>query len=123
MIITAGMLGFIVWANIFQIDEVARAGGEVITQSRVQVIQSVDGGILNELRVREGDRVQPGQVLAQLDQTRFASTVAEINARLYALEAKVARLRAEVVGRRLTRVSGGSDRGSAGDYPGRTGAV
>lgn len=99
MIITAGMLGFIVWANVFQIDEVARAGGEVITHSRVQVIQSVDGGVLNELRVREGDRVQPGQVLAQLDQTRFASTVAEINARLYALEAKVARLRAEVVGR------------------------
>jgi len=101
MIITAGMLGFIVWANVFQIDEVARAGGEVITHSRVQVIQSVDGGVLSELQVREGDRVQPGQVLAQLDQTRFASTVAEINARLYALKAKVARLRAEVVGRNL----------------------
>ncbi len=98
-IVAGGMLAFIVWANVFQIDEVARASGEVITDSRVQVIQSVDGGILNELRVREGDRVQPGQVLAQLDQTRFASTVAEINARLYALEAKVARLRAEVVGR------------------------
>jgi adhesin transport system membrane fusion protein len=99
MIIAAGMLAFIVWANLFQIDEVARASGEVITGSRVQIIQSVDGGVLNELLVREGDRVEPGQVLAQLDQTRFASTVAEINARLYALKAKVARLRAEVVGR------------------------
>ena len=90
---------FIVWAGIFQIDEVARAGGEVITGSRVQVIQSVDGGVLKELLVREGDRVEPGQVLARLDQTRFAATVGEINARLFALKAKVARLRAEVVGR------------------------
>lgn len=90
---------FIVWASVFQIDEVARAGGEVITGSRVQVIQSVDGGVLSELLVREGDRVEPGQVLARLDQTRFASTVGEINARLFALKAKVARLRAEVVGR------------------------
>ena len=90
---------FIVWASVFQIDEVARAGGEVITSSRVQVIQSVDGGVLNELLVREGDRVEPGQILARLDQTRFASTVGEIKARLFALKAKVARLRAEVVGR------------------------
>ncbi len=88
---------FIVWASVFEIDEVARAAGEVITGSRVQVIQSVDGGVLNELLVREGDRVEPGQVLARLDQTRFASTVGEIQARLFALQAKVARLRAEVI--------------------------
>jgi adhesin transport system membrane fusion protein len=90
---------FLVWASVFQIDEVARSRGEVITGSRVQIIQSVDGGVLNELLVREGDRVRPGQVLARLDQTRFAATVGEINARLFALKAKVARLRAEVVGR------------------------
>ena len=90
---------FVAWASLFQIDEVARAGGEVITGSRVQVIQSVDGGVLQELLVREGDRVEPGQVLARLDETRFAATVGEIRARLFALRAKVARLRAEVVGR------------------------
>jgi len=54
--------------------------------------------VLSELLVREGDRVEPGQILARLDQTRFASTVGEIDARLFALKAKVARLRAEVVG-------------------------
>jgi len=97
--LAGAIVTFIVWASVFQIDEVARAGGEVITGSRVQVIQAVDGGVLNELLVREGDRVEPGQVLARLDQTRFASTVGEINARLFALKAKVARLRAEVVGR------------------------
>lgn len=99
IVLTVAVATFIFWASVFQIDEVARAGGEVITSSRVQVIQSVDGGVLNELLVREGDRVDPGQVLARLDQTRFASTVGEINARLFALKAKVERLRAEVVGR------------------------
>ena len=99
-VLTIAITLFIIWASVFEIDEVARAGGEVITGSRVQVIQSVDGGVLNELLVREGDRVAPGQILARLDQTRFASTVGEIQARLFALKAKLARLRAEVVGRR-----------------------
>lgn len=99
IVLAVGVALFIAWASVFQIDEVARAEGEVITGSRVQVIQSVDGGVLNELLVREGNRVEPGQVLARLDETRLASTVGEIQARLYALKAKVARLRAEVVGR------------------------
>jgi adhesin transport system membrane fusion protein len=99
IVLAVAVTAFIVWANVFQIDEVASAGGEVITESRVQIIQSVDGGVLSELLVREGDRVAPGQVLARLDGTRFASTVGEIQARLFALRAKVARLRAEVVGR------------------------
>lgn len=96
--LAVAVVAFLVWASIFQIDEVASAQGEVITSSRVQVIQSVDGGVLSELLVREGDRVERGQVLARLDETRFASSVGEIQARLSALKAKVARLRAEVVG-------------------------
>lgn len=96
--VAVAVAAFVGWASVFQIDEVARAGGEVVTGSRVQVIQSVDGGVLSELLVREGDRVEPGQIIARLDQTRFASSVGEINARLFALRAKVARLRAEVVG-------------------------
>lgn len=97
-LLLAAVVVFIVWANVFTLDEVARASGEVITPSRVQVIQSVDGGVLYELNVREGDRVSPGQELARLDQTRFAASVGETEARLYALRAKAARLRAEVVG-------------------------
>ena len=98
IVITLAVVAFLSWAAVFSIDEVARAAGEVITSNRVQIIQSVDGGVLDELLVREGDQVQPGQVLARLKQTRFASSVDEIQIHLYALEAKVARLRAEVVG-------------------------
>lgn len=94
----AGVIAFVAWASLFTIDEVARAQGEVITRSRVQVIQSVDGGVLMELLANEGDRVSPGQVLARLDPTHFAATVAEAEARLHALRAKATRLRAEVVG-------------------------
>ncbi|MDQ8205595.1 HlyD family efflux transporter periplasmic adaptor subunit [Pelagicoccus sp. SDUM812003] len=97
-LLLAGFVAFVTWANLFTIDEVARASGEVITRSRVQLIQSVDGGILKELLVHEGDRVQEGQILARLDPTSFAATVAETEARLHALRAKAARLRAEVVG-------------------------
>ena len=98
IVVTLAVVAFLAWAAVFSIDEVARAAGEVITSNRVQVIQSVDGGVLDELLVREGDEVQPGQVLARLKQTRFASSVDEIQIQLYALAAKVARLRAEVVG-------------------------
>ncbi|MBU2884504.1 HlyD family efflux transporter periplasmic adaptor subunit [Gilvimarinus agarilyticus] len=97
-VILVAVLAFIVWANVFTLDEVARAQAEVITPSRIQVIQAVDGGVLHELHVREGDRVSPGQELARLDPTRFAASVGEIEARLYALKAKAARLRAEVIG-------------------------
>jgi adhesin transport system membrane fusion protein len=92
----SGFVLFILWASVFRIDQVARATGEVIASSRVQIIQSVDGGVLEELPVREGDRVEKGQVIARLDQTRIGAAVREIEARLSAFKAKEARLRAEV---------------------------
>jgi adhesin transport system membrane fusion protein len=90
------LVAFFVWASTFRIDEVARASGEVIASSRVQVIQSVDGGVLAELRVREGDVVEAGQLIARLDQTRVGATLGEVQVRRFALQAKAARLRAEV---------------------------
>ena len=87
---------FITWSMQFKIDEVARATGEVIASSRVQVIQSVDGGVIAQILVKEGDIVKPGQELARLDQTRVGATVGEVEARLFALNAKAIRLRAEV---------------------------
>ncbi len=95
-VLLSGLCGFIFWASVFQLDQVVRGQGEVIASSRVQIIQAVDGGVLAELNVREGDRVEPDQVLARLDQTRFGASVKEIEARLSALKGKATRLRAEV---------------------------
>jgi adhesin transport system membrane fusion protein len=92
------MLAFAAWAMTFRLDEVARATGEVIASSRVQVIQAVDGGVIASIEVREGDRVKPGQVLARLDPTRVGATLGEVQARLAALQAKTLRLRSEVTG-------------------------
>jgi adhesin transport system membrane fusion protein len=98
LLLLAAFVAFVLWASLFRIDEVARATGEVIASSRVQIIQSVDGGVLSELNVREGDRVEPGQLLASLDQTRIGAAVMEIEARLSSLRARAVRLRAEVTG-------------------------
>lgn len=96
-----GFVAFVAWAMVFRVDEVARATGEVIASSRVQVIQAVDGGVLSHLGVKEGDRVKQGQLLARLDQTRIGAAVGETQARLFGLKAKAARLRAEVTGARV----------------------
>jgi adhesin transport system membrane fusion protein len=96
--LSIGFVLFVYWASTFDIDEVTRASGEVIASSRVQVIQAVDGGVLSSLHVKEGDRVEAGQVLARLDQTRVGASMGETEARLFSLRAKTARLRAEVTG-------------------------
>jgi adhesin transport system membrane fusion protein len=95
-VLLSSVVSFVAWSMHFTIDEVARATGEVIASSRVQMIQSVDGGVIAQILVKEGDRVKPGQELARLDQTRVGATVGEVEARLFALKAKAIRLRAEV---------------------------
>ncbi len=97
-LVVVGVFAFVTWAMVFRIDEVARASGEVIASSRVQVIQAVDGGVLSVLAVKEGDRVKPGQLLAKLDLTKVGATVSEVEARLFAIKTKARRLRAEVTG-------------------------
>lgn len=97
-VLLLAMIAFGVWSANFRIDQVARATGEVIASSRVQIIQAVDGGVLSTLNVKEGDRVAKGQVLATLDQTRIGAAVKEVDVRLSALKAKATRLRAEVTG-------------------------
>lgn len=92
------LAGFALWAMFFRIDEVAKARGEVIASSRVQIIQSVDGGVLAELNVKEGDRVRAGQRLARLDPTRLEAAAGEVDARIAGLQARSARLRAEAAG-------------------------
>ncbi|MFW2064979.1 HlyD family efflux transporter periplasmic adaptor subunit, partial [Acinetobacter ursingii] len=93
-----GLLILLLWAGLFQLEEVSTGTGKVIPSSKEQVIQSLDGGILTKLDVQEGDIVEKGQVLAQLDPTRFESNVGESQSLLISAQATAARLRAEVNG-------------------------
>ncbi|WP_312990800.1 HlyD family type I secretion periplasmic adaptor subunit [Atlantibacter hermannii] len=90
------LAGFLVWAKYFSLDEVSTGGGKVIPSSREQVVQSLEGGIIYDLRVREGDIVERGQLLAVLDRTKTQSSVQESASRLRAALARAARLEAEV---------------------------
>lgn len=87
---------FITWASLFKLDEVTTGSGKVIPSSHEQVIQSLEGGIIHSLMVREGDIVERGQQLAQLDRTKTESSVLESESRLNAALATAARLKAEV---------------------------
>jgi adhesin transport system membrane fusion protein len=86
------------WAAFFQIEEVARGEGRVITKSQVQVVSNLEGGVISEIYVREGDTVQKDQPLIRIDPTRYESALREGEQGALVLEAKIARLRAEAYG-------------------------
>ncbi|PIJ44852.1 HlyD family type I secretion periplasmic adaptor subunit [Tatumella sp. OPLPL6] len=87
---------FITWASFFHLDEVTTGNGKVVPSSHEQVIQSLEGGIVHKLFVKEGDIVEQGQPLAQLDRTKTQYSVMESESRLNAALATAARLNAEV---------------------------
>jgi adhesin transport system membrane fusion protein len=91
----------ITWAAIAQVDIVVRANARVVPDGREQVIASLEGGILRELRVKEGQQVAEGEELALIDPTRFEAQQAEGQAKRLALQGTVARLEAEAVGKEL----------------------
>lgn len=99
----AGLLiSLIVWANYTELEEVASGPARIIPSSREQVLQSLEGGILQEMLVRESDTVEKGQVLARIDPTRAQAAFQEGANRLLALKAQSARLRAESLDTTLT---------------------
>ncbi len=85
----------LIWAANADIDEVTRGEGKVIPSDKIQVIQNLEGGILNEILVEEGELVEKGQPLLRLDDTRFSSTYRETRLKYLDLLAKSARLKAE----------------------------
>ncbi|WP_418951610.1 HlyD family type I secretion periplasmic adaptor subunit [Pseudomonas granadensis] len=93
---------FIAWAAWFEVVEVSTGTGKVVPSSREQVIQSMEGGILEQLNVSEGALVERGQILAQLDPVRNQSNVGESAAKYRAALASVNRLQAEVSEKPLT---------------------
>lgn len=84
----------LLWAAFAPLDEVSRGQGKVVPTSQVQVIQSVDGGVVEALMVREGQVVEANQVLLRVDPTRFVSNLLESRASQLALQAKALRLQA-----------------------------
>lgn len=96
--VALGLAGFVWWAATFEIEETARGLGRVIPSGRVQVVQSLEGGIVAGLAVAEGDRVAAGQILAQIDDTGFAAARGELLQQEAALLVEAARLEAEAAG-------------------------
>lgn len=94
------VLLFIGWAAWAQLDEVTRGDGRVVPFSRIQKIQSLEGGILDRLLVKEGDLVEVGQPLVRLDETRFLTNFQESANQASVLRAAIARLDAEVLGKK-----------------------
>lgn len=89
------------WADRAVLDEVTTGQGTVIPSGKVQVVQNLEGGIVSEILVREGETVQPGQVLIRIDDTRFAASFRERQAGFNALQMKRSRLQAEADGDHL----------------------
>jgi len=87
---------FITWAYFAELDRVTRGIGKIIPSSQVQIIQSLDGGILQDLYVKEGMQVTKGQIIARIDDTRFRSDMAQQTQEVNALRANIIRLRTEL---------------------------
>ncbi|HEB4874548.1 TPA: HlyD family type I secretion periplasmic adaptor subunit [Kluyvera ascorbata F0526] len=103
------ILGFfiimIAWAALAEIDEVTRGDGKAIPSSRLQKIQNLEGGIVAEVFVHEGEVVNAGAPLLRLDDTRFRSNAGESEADRLALEARIQRLTAQVEGKETLTLS------------------
>ncbi len=91
VVVVAALL---VWSAFAHIDEVTRGDGKVIPSRQLQVVQSLDGGVVSEILVQEGQVVEPNQVLLKIDETRATSGVRESAAQSFALRVKQARLKA-----------------------------
>ncbi|MCE1972556.1 HlyD family type I secretion periplasmic adaptor subunit [Enterobacter cloacae] len=97
-LILAVLAGGLAWAALAQVEEITQGEAKIISRSREQVIQSLEGGILAEMNVHEGDVVERGQPLMKIDPTRAESSYREALSKAVSLRAAIARLRAEAYG-------------------------
>lgn len=92
-LVLLGIIGLLtsaaIWAHFAVLDEVKRGAGRVIPSRQMQVVQSLEGGIIKKILVQEGDTVQEGQPVVQLDNTKFASDLGELQAKRDALSASL----------------------------------
>jgi len=92
------LVALIIWASVAEIDEIARGDGRVIPSRQLQTLQSLDGGLVEEILVREGQIVNEGDLLVRVDPIRFAASLGESQVQRLALNAEVIRLAALVTG-------------------------
>jgi adhesin transport system membrane fusion protein len=96
ILIIALFLFIFTWAAISEVEVITRGQGEVVPSTETQLVQSLEGGILAELNVQEGDRVEKGQILARIENVAFASEERGIEAQGLSLRLKQLRLNAEI---------------------------
>lgn len=97
-LVALAVILFLLWSAFAWVDEIVRADGEVVSSSRSQSIQNLEGGILADISVKQGDKVEAGQVLATLQDTKFRSAFDDLQDQIDALEIKRMRLEAEIEG-------------------------
>lgn len=95
------ILFFIIWANIAELDEVTTGQGQVVPSGKTKVVQNLEGGIVDQILVKEGDEVTKGQIILRIDDTGLSSSYRENEARYLSLLASTSRLKAEVEGTEL----------------------
>jgi membrane fusion protein, adhesin transport system len=88
----------VVWAHFAVLDEVKRGDGRVVPSRQIQVVQTLEGGIVGAIGVQEGAIVRQGEPLMRIEDTKFASELGEVRERRSAIAARVARLTAEAQG-------------------------
>ncbi len=103
--ILAFFAGMLTWAALADIDEVTRGDGRAIPSSRLQKVQNLEGGIVSEVFVHEGEIVKAGAPLLRLDDTRFRSNAGESEADRLALEARIQRLTAQLADKETLELS------------------
>ncbi|QOP46691.1 HlyD family type I secretion periplasmic adaptor subunit [Sulfurimonas paralvinellae] len=97
----AAIVIFLIWANFAKIDEIARGNGEVIPSGENQMIQNLEGGIVEEILVQEGQEVEKGQVLIKIDNQKSVSSYSSNEIKAEALQAQILRLKAESTGQKF----------------------
>ncbi|MFM6989937.1 MAG: HlyD family type I secretion periplasmic adaptor subunit [Rhodoferax sp.] len=97
----ASLAVLLLWSAFAVLDEVTRGEGKVIPSRQIQILQSLDGGIVSEILAREGQAVKAGDLLLKVDPTRMVSSLRENQSQYLALLAKAARLRALAEGSRF----------------------
>ncbi|MDY0051568.1 MAG: HlyD family type I secretion periplasmic adaptor subunit [Aliarcobacter sp.] len=87
---------FIMWASIAKIDEIARGSGKVVPNGQNQIVQNLEGGIVSEILVKEGDFVEKDQILIKVSNEKSSSTAASNELNSFYLQAQIQRLQAEL---------------------------